>query len=431
MNATALRRLTRLLPLVLPACLLLISPPVHAADDAAPWRIGTPIVTYWAGPAMTDAAATQLAEGGWNLVWCRESELETAHRHGLRALVQDGLLTPASLDDPAKKAALGALVERVRKAPAAYAYFITDEPSAAAFPALGRLVAFLKERDPGRLAYINLFPTYANNEQLGTRGDFDTAYRDHLRLFVEQVKPALLSYDHYHFSVKGDGEEYFLNIAMMRHAAQKAGVPFLNIVQACTWTPGMRVPQADEVRWLVSTTLAYGAQGLSYYVYGHPGHTGGFATLDGKPLPLYEAAKTLNRDFVAIATELQPLRSLAVYHAGMIPPGGEPLPSGAAVRIEPPVAARPYAPPKPIEGVVLGYFGTTGTPAERPSHVVVVNLDYRKPLTTTVVGPGPLQSFDPSSRSWTPLAGGRVELPPGGCRLVRVGSGGLARGRSQ
>lgn len=63
----------------------------------------------------------------------------------------------------------------------------------------GELVAFLRERDPAHLAYINLLPTYASNEQLGNKGDTVAEYREHLRSFVETVKPAMLSYDHYHF----------------------------------------------------------------------------------------------------------------------------------------------------------------------------------------------------------------------------------------
>src|SRR5215468_7101263 len=56
--------------------------------EPASWAIGKPIVTYWAGPPMTDATATQMAEGGWNLVWCTEKELGVAQRHGLRAQLQ-------------------------------------------------------------------------------------------------------------------------------------------------------------------------------------------------------------------------------------------------------------------------------------------------------------------------------------------------------
>ena len=241
-----------------------IAQPAPAADPepigASAWKLGTPIVTYWAGPPMTDAVARQMAEGGWNLVWCTEKELDVARRHGLRAQLHDGLLSPASLDNPAQRQKLDALIARVRSHPALYSYFITDEPSATAFPGLGKLVAYLRRRDPGHLAYINLFPTYANNEQLGTKGDPVTAYREHLRQYLDIVRPSLVSYDHYQFAKDGDTGGYFLNLAMIRRASQEAGVPFLNIVQACTWTPSMRVPGPDEMRYLVYTTLAYGAR---------------------------------------------------------------------------------------------------------------------------------------------------------------------------
>src|SRR5215471_10936501 len=196
------------------------------------WSIGVPIVTYWAGPSMTDATAKQMADGGWNLVWCNEAELDTVQRHDLRAQLHDGLLAPASLEDAAQKTKLDALLARVRSHPALYAYFITDEPNATNFAGLGKLVAYLRERDPAHLAYINLFPTYANNGQLGNKGDTVTAYQEHLDQFIATVNPGLLSYDHYQFSVKGDSADYFLNLAMIQRAAHQAKLPFLNIVQA-------------------------------------------------------------------------------------------------------------------------------------------------------------------------------------------------------
>lgn len=412
------------------ALLMLVMPgfPLRAADrqeQARPeWKVGTPIVAYWAGPALTDRVARQMAEGGWNLAWCTEKELDVAQRHGLRAQLQDGLLSPASLDDPAKRQKLDALVARVRMHPAVYSYFITDEPAAAHFPALGRLVAYLRQRDPAHLAYINLFPTYANNQQLGTQGDTVSAYREHLRQYLNIVKPSLVSYDHYQFSKAGDNEQYFLNLALVRQALQQAGVPFLHIVQACTWTPSMRVPTGDEMRYLVYTTLAYGAQGISYYVYCCPGHTGGIALADGTPTPIYHALKPLNREFVAIASELQPLRSLGVYHAGMKPPGAEPLSKDAPFRLDPPVASAAYRRLQPVKGILMGFFGPAGKGQEpgKPTHVLVVNLDYQARAATTIVGPEKMEVLDAALRTWSSAAGNRapVELPPGGGRLLRL-----------
>ncbi len=122
----------------------------------------------------------------------------------------------------------------------------------------------------------------------------------------------------------------------------------------------MRIPTGDEVRYLVYTTLAYGAQGISYYVYCCPGHKGVIALADGTPTPLYHALKSVNREFAAIAGELQPLRSLGVYHAGMTPPGAEPLGKDVPFRLDPPVPPMPYKAPERVKGILLGLFGPAG-----------------------------------------------------------------------
>ncbi len=396
-----------------------------AATAPLTWNIGTPIVTYWAGPAMTDAVATQMADGGFNVVWCSEKDLDLVHRHGLRAQLTDGLLKPATLDNLTQREKLDALITRVARHPAMYCYFITDEPGAGAFASLGRLVAYLRERDSAHMAYINLFPTYANNEQLGTKGDVVTAYREHLRQYVEVVRPALISYDHYQFAVNRDNDQYFLNLALIRRAADDGKLPFLNIVQACTWAPAtMRVPKPDEIRYLVYTTAAYGAQGISYYVYYHEGHVGGIARSDGTPTPIYHALKSLNREFVAIATQTRPLRWMAAYHTGMTPPGSVPLPADSLFRLDPPVAPITDKPGERVRGILLGLWGQAalGTAGAVPTHVLVVNMDYGATVTTSLVGPEPLQAFDAIERKWLPSTGNRAQLslPPGGGTLLRL-----------
>ena len=405
------------------------------------WKPGTPVVTYWAGPALTDAVAKQMADGGFNLVWCNsEQEMNIAQQYGLRAQFRHGWISPAALNTPAERKQLDALVERIHTHPALYSYFIRDEPSSGHFADLGRLIAHLRELDPKHPAYINLYPIYAKNVELGTKGDAVTAYREHLKQYLDVVKPSLLSYDHYQFAVAGDGDLYFLNLAMIRQAAQQAGVPFLNIVQAASWKwdPEMRVPTGDEMRYLVYTTLAYGAQGISYYIYCCPGHTGGIALPDGTPTPAYHTLKSLNREFVAIATELQPLGSLGIYHAGMTPPGTIPLPKDASFRLDPPVAPMPceYLTSgkipssnngrimKPVKGMLLGLFGPAGKAdaSVNPTHVLVVNLDYKAENVTTVIGPGNLEVFDATTHTWSPVAANqaKLQLPPGGGKLVRT-----------
>ncbi len=389
----------------------------YAVDST--WKIGDPIVTYYAGPTVTDDMAKLMKAGGWNAVWCNEGNLDIAHKYGLRAFLHSGLLQPSTLDDPAQRAQLDALIERVKNHPAMYSYYITDEPDASRFAGLGKLVAYLRERDPAHMAYINLFPVYASDEQLGTTAySHDESYRKHVQLFVDTVKPDLLSYDNYIFMKGYDGGSYFTNLAIMREFALKAKIPFLNIVQAASWAPEVRVPNANELRWLNYTTLAYGALGISYYVFYSPGHEGMMVDANNKPTRLYYAAKNINPEFAKIARELQKVESMGAYHTGTIPWGAKALPWSNPFRISPPLTDKPALDKIPVKGILIGCFGKDG----KQTHALVVNTDYSKPLITTIEGPGKLDKFDIPTGSWKPTGMATVELrlPPGGGTLVRL-----------
>ena len=116
---------------------------------------------------------------------------------------------------------------------------------------------------------------------------------------------------------------------------------------------------------------------------------------------------------VAIGEKLQPLTSLGAYHLGAIPNGASGLPPDAVITVDPPIAA------EETQGLLLGYFGIAGA----PTHVLVVNLDYTRDVTTTVVGPGSMAVFDATERKWHKASDGsraRVSLMPGGGKLLRL-----------
>ncbi|UCH33118.1 MAG: hypothetical protein JSV65_11015 [Armatimonadota bacterium] len=387
-------------------CFISLMASAHAQNA---WKLDHIMITFWCPPPATDEALSAVAAENYTMTWTPEDGLDVAARHGLRAMLQNGLLNPATLDDPAKKADLDALIKRVKKHPALEAYYILDEPSAGAFPALGRLVAYLRERDPAHLAYINLFPTYANNQQLGTEGDTVTAYREHLRQYVEVVKPGLISYDHYHFFKSGDGEQYFLNLSMIRQAALDAGVPFLNIIQADTIHDSWRLPTADEMRFLIYTTLAYGGRGISYFTYWGPAAYNGLYQ-DGKRMPLALDVAALNGEIRAFSPELMKLDSMGAYHTDPLPLGGEAMPADCPVQI---VGSGEF---------VLGVFGV----GAEATAFMVVNRNYSDSQVARVklpAGARGVQEYDRASRAWRGYAQGSdtitVQLRPGDGRLFR------------
>ena len=409
------------------------------------WEIGDPITGYYQGPgggdgqfeSMTPGVAARLNDEGFNLVWCQdEDDLDAAHAQGHRALffppeLGDQGAIPGYLDDPARRAGLDAMIERVKNHPAMYAYYLGDEIFGGEFQACGRLVAYIRERDPNHMALINLFPTYAGASQLGISGpghpnDTETAYREYLRQFVDVVKPDLISYDHYNLYTEGAideegadlhaGNTYFMNLALAREAALYGGIPFVNVVQACSVAPTHRIPNGADGRFLAYTTLAYGGQGLFQFVYiatSDPAFKGGVVNVNGTLTPLGQALQKIHPEFVAVGLEVQPLTSLAAYHLGAVPSGAVGLPADAEFTVDPPVSA------KRERGILLGYFGAN----DNPTHVLAVNLDYTRAITTTVIAPELLEVFNATSRTWSAASGGsraQVSLLRGGGKLMRL-----------
>jgi hypothetical protein len=419
-----------------PAVLTTIALVAGAAEPAKHqgWTQKQFIITFWCPPPATDQALAAVAAEHYNLTWIPVEGLDVAAKHKLRAMLTSDLLSPATLHDAAKRAKLDALIAKVKRHPAMEAYFITDEPGAGAFPGLGELVAYLRKRDPAHLAYINLYPTYANEAQLGVTADAAQrakvgypqnfagvgtndktvlAYREHLKKFVEIVKPDLISYDHYHFMKNSDGKQYFLNLALIRDAALEAGKPFLNIIQASLVEKVWRLPNPAETRFLVFTTMAYGGRGISYFTYWGPADYAGLYR-DGKGSPMAKEVAAINAEIAAFGPALMKLDSTAVYHTAPLPYGTQAIPADAPVQI---TGGGEF---------VLGLFGEKGN----TTAFMIVNRSYKQDAEAAVkvaLPGGRLQELDRKTGHWSDgpvLDAGRkvkIKLAPGDGRLFRMG----------
>ena len=287
--------------------------------------------------------------------------------------------------------------------------------------------------DPNHLAYFNLFPTYATNAQLGTTGDTVTAYNAYLSQYVNTVSPSLISYDHYTFMATYDDSQYLQNLGLVANAAKQANVPFMNVVQACTWDNTFRLPNANQMRYQVYTTLAYGAQSICYFDYssdpnGNPNSGGVKPAADGTPSPIYTTLQTLNPEFVKIASQFQHLKWIGTYlkgyRTGAMPPGTTALPGTGSPFSISNVTNISYRDGAPLQGVLLGFFDSDGTALSDATVALVTNLNYSAQKTCRVTGPGNLSLFDATTGVWIPQGHNYVDLTlaPGGGALVGLTS---------
>lgn len=143
--------------------------------------------------------------------------------------------------------------------------------------------------------------------------------------------------------------------------------------------------------------------------------------MDGTTGENYEALKTINREFVALASELAPLKFSGAWAQGMVPRGVEPYCGKALLTISPATQMalsagdqflRPYA-----DTTLVTRFDAPG----RQTHLMVVNLDYRKARTIHVAAPVALERFDVISGIWSPVGSTQADLalPKGGGALLR------------
>jgi len=448
------RWLLGLLVMVLGPLLMLHAAAVRADSTVPAWTVGEPIFTYntfpipdtvraklstsYGWPAdfdpttLTPAIAEQAVAGGFNLVWINDlSQLAIAEHYGLRAqyivsghqpqnnlFYPNSTLWPAAADAPA----IDALIDRFKKSPAAYSYFIIDEPAANRFLHLAEIVAYIRKRDPGHLAYINLFPP----EELTT--DLASAnYAEYLAEYIRTVKPALLSYDSYNLFAGNDKSLFLGNMQLFARAAAQSGVPFMTIVQGAQIGPRWRLPTADELRFLTNAPLAFGARGISYFNYWSPlGPASGAIAPnpDGTPTSVFSALRTLAPQFKSVARYLSRLQWIGTYLKGYsawsMPRYMTPRPADASFDVTAVADTLRYTDGAPLKGILLGYFGSGCAQPSCATHVFVQNLDYTASKTYRISGPGPLSIFNAATGTWssTGNANADVTLPAGGGVLI-------------
>lgn len=221
-------------------------------------------------------------------------------------------------------------VNAYKNEPVVDGYHLIDEPGASRFANLAKVVGKIRAVDPTKLAYINLFPTYATLDQLNT-----SSYTEYVSRFIDEVKPEMLSYDHYHMYKGYDAPDYFRNLEIIRNFGLKYNIPYTNIIQLVgdehPLAPpfNLRTPTPAEHRFLVYSTLAYGYTGIVWFHWQSSWGLTGYPT-DVKA-QLYATIAQLNKEINNIGVEMMKLKSTTVYHVPDLPAGTIKLPSDQIV----------------------------------------------------------------------------------------------------
>jgi hypothetical protein len=388
------------------AAIGVFSSPARAADVKSVYDRDDFVISYWCGPPAKFTTLERYQEvkdahftvamnpcGGMTVADNRKM-LDYCQTVGMKAIVMDSRMIFSIGNSAENKAKLDAIVKDYADHPALFGYYIVDEPGAGAYPGLAEVVAYLKEKDPAHIGFINLLPTYAGPMgALGTK-----TYEEYVHQFVDIVKPAMISYDHYHFTNGGDGPEFFKNLEIVRKVALETKTPFWNIVLNVQHG-GYRNLTEPELRFEAMQTLAYGARGLLWFTYWSPADTDkstewqhAMINPDGSHDPHYEMIKKINADVLAIAKELRGATSTGVF-------AGKP-PADAPVQVD-------------TDKLTVGVFQRSGG----KQFALLASRDYKSETHTSVTRAGG-EKFDIAGGAWSPLDPNQT-IPAGGAILLR------------
>lgn len=192
--------------------------------------------------------------------------LDCAAGAGIKYLVYwPAILNYANADVKSLRNAISEIISHE----ACMGIFACDEPNASTIKKLGK-VSQLYRQITDKQFYVNLFPIYANPEQLGV----STGYRDYIKYYCDNVKGTMISEDNYPFSDNGlsygVGADFLLNLEIIQRNAVKYGLEHWEFIQAISNGAGTKLCDYNDYSMQIYTSMAFGAQTLQYFCYFQP-----------------------------------------------------------------------------------------------------------------------------------------------------------------
>jgi len=224
--------------------------------------------------------------------------MDVAHTAGIKVLPPDKRCYSAFMggqnDVDASEKSIKAIVKDYSDHPALFAYSIYDEPSSKQFKNLAKVLRLLEKNDENHFGFINLFPGYASPGALGAPN-----FKEHVKSYVDVVKPPVLCYDHYSLRVDKSDSGWYDDLEIIREESRRVKIPFWIYVLSEGIEKYLRVPTRAEILWQANSALAYGARGILWFCYWTPqphteAHHNAMIDLKGNKTPLYDYVREEN-----------------------------------------------------------------------------------------------------------------------------------------
>lgn len=222
--------------------------------------------------------------------------------------------------------------------PAIWGDDLIDEPTALCYGTLAKAVKSYRSKFPDKFCLINLFPIYANEEQLGEKPEITLSqkvlcafsqesrenvdkYKRYVSDYINTIDTDYICVDIYPYysdwengrEVKRTGEWYLANLDILAEACRETGRDLWVITQAAgeteTGESKSGAPrycdEKSDISQQAYACLAFGTKAIIHAEFGPKGWwdpaTSHLIGGDGQPTETYYAAQSVNLDLKAFA----------------------------------------------------------------------------------------------------------------------------------
>lgn len=196
--------------------------------------------------------------------------LDACEKCGMKVLITDRRTHWMTLEKEGEEGFRKRVCEAIAQFghhPAAFAFFVGDEPSKAHWESAKRAVQIIEELSPIP-AFVNFLPQWTGDDfekLMGVRGE---DYAQLLDAFVRETGLKYLAFDCYGCmnikEQKAGLDMYFRNLNLFAEVAQKNQIPCW-CSALCMGHWNYRTPSLHDMRWQVSTALAHGMTGIQWF----------------------------------------------------------------------------------------------------------------------------------------------------------------------
>lgn len=270
-----------------------------------------------------------------------EKYLDTAYENGIGIIATNYSLPYCyfEMTDYAVDSYVNASVDSYRNHPALWGDNVIDEPSAEYYGKIAKAVDAYNVKFPDKIPFVNLFPMYANQDQLGEHMTLNPLYTllspvsDHFTDYVNRYKAYTSDYintidtdyicvDIYPYNARlnsnGETEKYtninwLRNLDILAEACRETDKDLWVITQAAGLTENGT--ENGDVRWCDETSdisqqvyasLAFGSKTIIHALFGKQGWWDTDSHMigsDGKPTATYYAVSEVDSYLADFAEE--------------------------------------------------------------------------------------------------------------------------------